>query len=66
MPRQVQCPKCRRDTSWDDNPYRPFCSKRCHLIDLGAWIDERYRIPGQEADLGADGDDEEDEQNPYN
>jgi endogenous inhibitor of DNA gyrase (YacG/DUF329 family) len=29
-----------------DNPSRPFCSERCKLIDLGAWAEERYSIPG--------------------
>jgi len=29
-----------------DNPFRPFCSERCKLIDLGAWAEERYAIPG--------------------
>ena len=28
-----------------ENPWRPFCSERCKLIDLGDWIEERYRIP---------------------
>lgn len=25
-------------------PYLPFCSERCKLVDLGAWLDEEYRI----------------------
>ncbi|ATF08941.1 zinc-binding protein [Candidatus Enterovibrio altilux] len=30
---------------WDNvSPYRPFCSKRCQLIDLGEWADEEKRI----------------------
>jgi len=28
-----------------DNRYRPFCSERCQLIDLGQWADEQYRMP---------------------
>jgi len=28
-----------------ENPWRPFCSERCKLIDLGDWIEERHRIP---------------------
>jgi endogenous inhibitor of DNA gyrase (YacG/DUF329 family) len=28
-----------------ENPYRPFCSERCKLIDLGDWAMERYRVP---------------------
>jgi endogenous inhibitor of DNA gyrase (YacG/DUF329 family) len=31
---------------WDSaNAYRPFCSERCKLSDLGAWATESYRIP---------------------
>lgn len=34
---------------WDrTNPYRPFCSERCKMIDLGAWATESYRIPVEE------------------
>jgi endogenous inhibitor of DNA gyrase (YacG/DUF329 family) len=29
---------------WEGNPHRPFCSLSCRLIDLGVWLDERYRI----------------------
>ncbi|MBN1508798.1 MAG: DNA gyrase inhibitor YacG [Sedimentisphaerales bacterium] len=25
----------------------PFCSERCKLIDLGAWLDAEYRIPSR-------------------
>ena len=28
-----------------ENAYRPFCSERCRLIDLGQWASENYRIP---------------------
>jgi endogenous inhibitor of DNA gyrase (YacG/DUF329 family) len=45
--RRVRCPTCRRSTALDRNPYRPFCSERCKLLDLAAWADERYRIPGE-------------------
>ncbi len=34
-------------TTWEENPWRPFCSERCKLIDLGAWASEEYRIPGK-------------------
>ena len=33
--------------AWRDNPQRPFCSLSCRLIDLGVWLDERYRISGE-------------------
>jgi len=29
---------------WTDNPFRPFCSERCRLTDLGNWAAEKYRI----------------------
>lgn len=28
-----------------ENPWRPFCSERCKMIDLGAWASETYRLP---------------------
>jgi endogenous inhibitor of DNA gyrase (YacG/DUF329 family) len=44
----VKCPTCRRPVEWTpDSPYRPFCSERCRLIDLGAWFDEKHRIPDE-------------------
>jgi len=40
------CPLCRQPTTWEGNHWRPFCSERCQMTDLGAWAMERYRIPG--------------------
>ena len=40
----MTCPTCRAATAWHANPHRPFCSLTCRLIDLGAWLDGRYRI----------------------
>ena len=49
-PLEVACPQCRQMVRWtEDNPYRPFCSKRCRLLDLGAWADESHRIAGEPA-----------------
>jgi len=47
--RGTPCPVCGRPALWEGNPSRPFCSERCRLIDLGAWVDEAYRIPGRPA-----------------
>jgi len=48
--RLVTCPQCGRNVAWDTtNRYRPFCSERCRLIDLGAWASENYRIPVQDS-----------------
>jgi endogenous inhibitor of DNA gyrase (YacG/DUF329 family) len=43
---KVKCPTCRQRTEWEDNPFRPFCSERCKLIDLGAWAKGEYIIEG--------------------
>lgn len=59
MIKQVQCPTCHKLIDWDkNNPYRPFCSERCKLIDLGDWAGEKHRIPGEEANLD-NGDDKD-------
>ena len=42
----MTCPLCRQPTTWKGNPWRPFCSERCQVTDLGTWAAERYRIPG--------------------
>ena len=47
MTRLIKCSYCRKSTTWDENPYRPFCSERCKLIDLGNWASEEYRIKGE-------------------
>lgn len=49
-PPRVACPHCGHRQPWDpNNPWRPFCSERCRLIDLGAWLDEKHAIPGDQA-----------------
>jgi len=60
--RAVRCPICRTEVSWEDNPHRPFCSERCRLIDLGAWSEGRYRIPGEKMGGPSDKSKEEDEE----
>lgn len=43
---RVPCPHCGASVPWTAAfPWRPFCSERCRLIDLGAWFDEGHRIP---------------------
>jgi endogenous inhibitor of DNA gyrase (YacG/DUF329 family) len=47
--RSVRCPTCQRELSWSaEFPWRPFCSERCKLIDLGAWFAEEHRVAGDE------------------
>jgi len=44
--RIVTCPQCGAKSEYSvDNVFRPFCSQRCRLIDLGQWATESYRIP---------------------
>lgn len=43
--RLVTCPQCKTLVEYrTDNPFRPFCSERCKMVDLGAWATENYRI----------------------
>ncbi len=48
--RILACPVCRKASKWStENRYRPFCSERCKLIDLGEWAGEGHRIAGDPA-----------------
>jgi endogenous inhibitor of DNA gyrase (YacG/DUF329 family) len=47
--RFVSCPRCGAQVAWSpENPYRPFCSERCKLIELGDWAMEKYRAAVEE------------------
>lgn len=49
-PRVVACPICGTAVEWTPAArFRPFCSERCKMIDLGAWASESYRVPVAEA-----------------
>ena len=50
----VKCPTCRREIDWSASEFRPFCSERCRLIDLGAWLSEKHAIPGDAPAPGED------------
>jgi len=56
--KEVPCPRCGRPALFaPENKWRPFCSERCKLIDLGDWASERYRVaaddkPGDDAEDG--------------
>jgi endogenous inhibitor of DNA gyrase (YacG/DUF329 family) len=45
----VKCPRCGNETPYEGNEHRPFCSERCKLIDFGAWADEEYSLPAENA-----------------
>ncbi len=51
-----ECPICRKKLTVprnDDAPFRPFCSHRCKMVDLGRWLDGTYTIdePASPEDL---------------
>ncbi len=48
---RINCPVCRKETTWNNNIFKPFCSERCKLVDLGKWASEEYRIAGEKKDL---------------
>jgi endogenous inhibitor of DNA gyrase (YacG/DUF329 family) len=55
----VPCPTCGKAVEWSTHSrWRPFCSERCYMVDLGAWLDESRRIPGEELPLESGNDDE--------
>jgi uncharacterized protein len=44
----MKCPTCGNPVQWNGNPFRPFCSERCQLVDLGKWVEGEYRVPGEQ------------------
>ncbi len=40
----IDCPICKKLVIWEQASFRPFCSERCKLIDLGQWADGTYNI----------------------
>ena len=54
--RERPCPTCQKPVRWTpDAAYRPFCSKRRRLIDLGEWASESFRIPARQSATDIDG-----------
>lgn len=54
---KVHCPTCGKETVYSaENRFRPFCSERCRLIDLGAWANEERAVPGREVNEDEDSD----------
>ncbi len=49
---KIKCPTCGKKNTWlPENTFRPFCSDRCKLIDLGEWANESRKIPGDPVDF---------------
>ena len=56
---KIVCPTCGKKNTWQpENKFRPFCSDRCKLIDLGEWASETRKIPGEPADFNPLSDDD--------
>jgi endogenous inhibitor of DNA gyrase (YacG/DUF329 family) len=52
---KLSCPTCKKEVLWNSNsPFRPFCSDRCRLIDLGEWASENHKIPGSSLDVNSE------------
>lgn len=47
---KVKCPRCQKFGPWEGNEFRPFCSERCKVRDLGRWAVEDYKVPCAEDD----------------
>ena len=48
----VKCPTCKKDAEFSSkNKFRPFCSERCSVLDLGAWAEEKFRVEGEPVDI---------------
>ena len=63
----VNCPQCGAGVEWDpENRYRPFCSERCKMIDLGAWATESYHIRVEEDKDTLDSEDPGEQSPPRN
>jgi endogenous inhibitor of DNA gyrase (YacG/DUF329 family) len=45
-----KCPICHNtikakpEEKSEETTFYPFCSRRCKLVDLGAWLDAEYKI----------------------
>lgn len=56
----LPCPRCGEPVRWTgEASWKPFCSERCKMVDLGAWFAEEHVIPGSPADPGAAHDEDE-------
>ncbi len=54
-PTVVECPHCGKPVPWtEESKWKPFCSERCRLIDLGDWLSEKNAIPSDDTPADAD------------
>jgi len=48
LARQVRCPTCHQSFVYGESKFRPFCSERCRLVDLGRWFKEEYKVAAED------------------
>ena len=48
---EVTCPTCKKKFEYYSSTFRPFCSEKCRLIDLGQWLTESYTVPVEKLNL---------------
>ncbi|MBU3847580.1 MAG: DNA gyrase inhibitor YacG [Candidatus Acinetobacter avistercoris] len=54
MQRTFPCPRCGNPSKWAENEFKPFCSERCKMIDLGAWASDQYTLPTEDSPQSED------------
>ena len=55
MSASVNCPVCKKKVRWEPaSIYKPFCSERCKMIDLGDWASDQHAIAGENVHLTDD------------
>ncbi|MFZ8932614.1 MAG: DNA gyrase inhibitor YacG [Bacteriovoracaceae bacterium] len=56
----IKCPHCKKEFNYYESKFRPFCSERCKMVDLGHWFSEEYTIPVSSAEIDSqESDDDE-------
>lgn len=45
---KVKCPECSKEFNYYSSEYRPFCSEKCKMVDLGMWLTENYTVASTE------------------
>ena len=44
---EVDCPNCKKKFNYYSSEFRPFCTEKCRLIDLGQWLTESYSVKAE-------------------
>jgi hypothetical protein len=57
---KLKCPTCKKEVVYSqENPFRPFCSEKCRLVDLGQWFEEDYSFAVDDFDSIGDSNEKE-------